>query len=153
MSVDEVLGTAVLLGSGVTAGVLFAVALSVLPALFAMPTGTYVYAHKLLGRNWDPTMPAVVLCSTGLALALAVVAEGAGARVLFAVAAVLLLGVSAVSHLANVPINRRVKAVADPEALPPDWEDPRPLWRRWHLLRTGLALFALALNAVGVAAL
>ncbi|WP_326808812.1 MULTISPECIES: DUF1772 domain-containing protein [unclassified Streptomyces] len=153
MSVDEVLGTAVLLGSGVTAGVLFAVALSVLPALFAMPTGTYVYAHKLLGRNWDPTMPVVVLSSTGLAVALAVVADGVGARTLFAVASVLLLGVSAVSHLANVPINRRVKAVEDPEVLPADWEDPRPLWRRWHLLRTVLAVLALLLNAVGVAVL
>lgn len=152
MSVDGVLGTAVLLGSGVTAGVLFAVALSVLPALFAMPTGTYVYAHKLLGRNWDPTMPAVVLSSTGIAAALAFVADGGAARVLFAVAAVLLLGVSAVSHLCNVPINRRVKAVEDPEQLPDDWQDPRPLWRRWHLLRTGLAVLALLLNAAAVAA-
>lgn len=151
MRVDAALGVAVLLGSGVTAGVLFAVALSVLPALFAMPTATYVYAHKLLGRNWDPTMPVVVLSSTALAAVLAFVADGTGPRVLFALAAVLLLGVSAVSHLANVPINRRVKAVTDPEMLPPDWTDPRPLWRRWHLLRTGLALAALVVNAVAVA--
>ncbi|WP_267242493.1 DUF1772 domain-containing protein [Streptomyces sp. PR69] len=147
---DAVLGTAVLLGSGVTAGVLFAVALSVLPALFAMETGTYVYAHKLLGRNWDPTMPVVVLTSTLLAGALAVTADDGAARVLFGVAAVLLLGVSAVSHLCNVPINRRVKAVENPEELPADWEDPRPLWRRWHLLRTLLALLALAVNAAAV---
>ncbi|MBO8188118.1 anthrone oxygenase family protein [Streptomyces spirodelae] len=153
MRVDAVLGVAVLLGSGVTAGVLFAVALSVLPALFAMETGTYVYAHKLLGRNWDPTMPVVVLTSTVLAVVLAFVADGTPARVLFAVAAVLLLGVSAVSHLCNVPINRRVKAVADPAVLPDDWQDPRPLWRRWHLLRTILALAALLLNAAAVTAL
>ncbi|MBO8198045.1 DUF1772 domain-containing protein [Streptomyces smyrnaeus] len=153
MGVDAVLGVAVLLGSGVTAGVLFAVALSVLPALFAMETGTYVHAHKLLGRNWDPTMPVVVLTSTVLAAALAFVADDASARVLFAVAAVLSLGVSAVSHLANVPINRRVKAVTDPTALPHDWEDPRPLWRRWHLLRTALSLVALVLNAAAVAVL
>ncbi|WP_240135239.1 anthrone oxygenase family protein [Streptomyces sp. MUM 178J] len=147
---DAVLGTAVLLGSGVTAGVLFAVALSVLPALFAMETGTYVYAHKLLGRNWDPTMPVVVLTSTLLAGALAVTADDSAARVLFGVAAVLLLGVSAVSHLCNVPINRRVKAVENPEELPADWEDPRPLWRRWHMLRTLLALLALVVNATAV---
>ncbi|GAA2598412.1 DUF1772 domain-containing protein [Streptomyces axinellae] len=151
MRVDAVLGVAVLLGSGVTAGVLFAVALSVLPALFAMPTATYVYAHKLLGRNWDPTMPAVVLSTTASATALAFVTDEPAPRALFAAAAVLLLGVSAVSHLANVPINRRVKAVTDPASLPPEWTDPRPLWRRWHLLRTGLALAALAANAVAVA--
>ena len=50
-----VLGVLAVLGSGVVAGVLFAVALSVLPALFAMPMDRYAYAHKLIGRNWDPT--------------------------------------------------------------------------------------------------
>ncbi|WP_371671412.1 DUF1772 domain-containing protein [Streptomyces sp. NBC_00289] len=149
---EAVLGVAALLGSGVTAGVLFAVALSVLPALFAMETGTYVYAHKLLGRNWDPTMPVIVLTSTVVTAVLAVVGDGA-ARALFAVAAVLLLGVSGVSHLCNVPINRRVKSITDPTDIPADWEDPRPLWRRWHLLRTLLAVTALAVTAAGVTSL
>ncbi|MGY1580148.1 anthrone oxygenase family protein [Streptomyces sp. MN13] len=147
----EVLGVAALVGSGVTAGVLFAVALSVLPALFAMETGTYVYAHKLLGRNWDPTMPVIVLSSTLADAVLAVVADGA-ARPLFAAGAVLLLGVSGVSHLCNVPINRRVKAIADPAVIPADWEDPRPLWRRYHYLRTVLAVVALAVNAAALTA-
>ncbi|RRQ88655.1 anthrone oxygenase family protein [Streptomyces griseofuscus] len=142
---NTALGVLALLGSGVTAGVLFAVALSILPALFAMPTGTYVYAHQLLGRNWDPTMPVIVLGST---LADTLWAVSGGGEVPAAVAAVLLLGVSAVSHLCNVPINRRVKAVTDPEQLPADWTDPRPLWRRWHLLRCALAVAALALNSV-----
>ncbi|MFC8130158.1 DUF1772 domain-containing protein [Streptomyces sp. NPDC057302] len=149
---NDVLAIAALLGSGVTAGVLFAVALSVLPALFAMETGTYVYAHRLLGRNWDPTMPVIVLSSTLVEAVLAVASEG-WTRALFVVAAVLLLGVSAVSHLCNVPINRRVKSVDDPQQLPADWEDPRPLWRRWHLLRTTLAVLALAVTAAGVTAL
>ncbi|MDH6579763.1 DUF1772 domain-containing protein [Kitasatospora sp. MAP5-34] len=140
-------GVIALLGSGITAGVLFAVALSVLPALFAMPATTYVYAHQLLGRNWDPTMPAVVLTST-LADTLWAVSAGGPVRALAAAAAVLLLGVSAVSHLANVPINRRVKAVTDPGELPAGWTDPRPLWRRWHLLRTALAAAALLLNSL-----
>ncbi|MEV2255289.1 DUF1772 domain-containing protein [Streptomyces sp. NPDC050147] len=149
---NDVLGITALVGSGVTAGVLFAVALSVLPALLAMETGTYVYAHKLLGRNWDPTMPVIVLSSTLVEAVLAVVSDGS-ARVLFVVGAVLLLGVSAVSHLCNVPINRRVKSVDDPQHLPANWEDPRPLWRRWHLLRTALAVLALAVTAAGVTAL
>ncbi|MET9778715.1 DUF1772 domain-containing protein [Streptomyces sp. NPDC006367] len=146
------LGVAALLGTGVTAGVLFAVALSVLPALFAMETGTYVYAHKLLGRNWDPTMPVIVLSSTLLDVVLAIVADGT-ARPLFVLAAALMLGVSGVSHLCNVPINRRVKAVTDPSVLPADWQDPRPLWRRWHLLRTTLAVVALAVTAAAVTTL
>lgn len=144
------LGVLVLLGSGLTAGVLFAVALSTLPALFAMPPGMYVHAHRLLGRHWDPTMPAIVLTSTVADILLAVRTTGT-TRMLAALAAVLLLGVSAVSHLANVPINRRVKAVADAERLPADWSDPRPLWRRWHLLRTALAVVALVVNGAAVA--
>jgi uncharacterized membrane protein len=124
-----VMAVAAVLGSGVVAGVLFAVALSVLPALFAMPINRYIYTHQLLGRNWDPTMPVIVLSSFALDVALAMLTTGAH-RVLAAAGAILLLGVSAVSHLANVPINRRVKAVEDPEAPPASWTDPRPLWRR-----------------------
>ncbi|MEU6847630.1 DUF1772 domain-containing protein [Streptomyces sp. NPDC046716] len=148
----EVLGVAALLGSGVTAGVLFAVALSVLPALFAMETGTYVHAHQLLGRNWDPTMPVIVLSSTLLDIVLAVLADGTAPRTLFIVGAVLLLGVSGVSHLCNVPINRRVKSISDPADIPADWEDPRPLWRRFHYLRTVLSVLALLVNAAALTA-
>lgn len=147
--VAEVLSVAVLVGSGTVAGVLFAVALSVVPALVAMPPDRYVYAHKLLGRRWDPTMPVIVLGSTGLDLLLAAMAPTAASRASFLLAALLLGGVAVVSHYGNVPINRRLRAV-DPERLPPDWQDPRPSWRRWHLLRTALAVAALTVNAAAV---
>jgi len=140
---------AAVLGSGVVAGVLFAVALSVLPALFAMPADRYVYAHQLLGRNWDPTMPIIVLGSLASDIVLATLVPAGPARVLFIAAAVLLLGVSVVSHFCNVPINRRVKGL-DPDRIPAQWRDPRPLWRRWHLLRTALAMVALTVNALAL---
>ncbi|GAA2637587.1 DUF1772 domain-containing protein [Dactylosporangium fulvum] len=149
MSAD-VLAVAVLLGSGVTAGVLFAVALSVVPALAEMPADRYVYTHQMLGRNWDPTMPVIVLGSAVLDLVLAATADSTPRTVLGLTGAVLLLLVSAVSHLCNVPLNRSVKSLT-PSRLPADWTDPRPAWRRWHLLRTVLALAALAVNATGVA--
>jgi uncharacterized membrane protein len=145
--ITAVLSVIVLVGSGIVAGVLFAVALSVLPALFEMPADRYVHAHQLIGRRWDPTMPVIVLGSTVADVVLAVVSpRGAG---WFAVAAVLLLGVSVVSHFCNVPINRGVKAL-DPAAIPADWHDPRPLWRRWHVLRTVLALLAAVANAMAI---
>lgn len=144
---DTMLEVAVLLGSGTVAGVLFAVALSTLPALIAMPPGRYIYAHKLLGRNWDPTMPAIVLGSTVLDIVLAFTATRAA---LFAVAAVLLAGVSVVSHFANVPINKVMRTL-DPDDMPERFDDPRPLWRRWHHLRTALALLALLVNATAIA--
>ncbi len=147
--VIDVLSVVVLLGSGLTAGVLFAVALSVLPALFAMPTDRYIYSHKLIGRNWDPTMPILVMSTTVVDLVLGFAADEPTAKGMFFTAAVLLAVSSYVSHFRNVPINRVVK-VTDPENIPADWSDPRPLWRRWHTLRTSLALVALLVNAAAV---
>jgi uncharacterized membrane protein len=141
------LSVAVLAGSGVVAGVLFAVALSVLPALIAMPADRYVYAHQLIGRRWDPTMPIIVLTSTAIDVVLAFLADSRNA--LFVAGAVLLLAVSVVSHFCNVPINRVVKKL-DPDRIPAGWQDPRPLWRRFHLLRTSLALLAVVVNAAAL---
>jgi uncharacterized membrane protein len=149
--IAHILDIVVLVGSGIVAGVLFAVAISMVPALLAMPPDRYVEASKLLGRNWDPTMPIIVLTSTVAAAALAVVGPTAATRAAFGVGAVLLLAVSGVSHLANVPINRQVNRL-DSGAIPAGWDDPRPLWRRWHLLRTGLSLAALIVNSLAVAA-
>ncbi|WP_410601160.1 DUF1772 domain-containing protein [Amycolatopsis sp. lyj-90] len=143
----DILSVVALVGSGLVAGVLFAVALSVLPALIAMPAGDYIRTHQLIGRNWDPTMPVLVLSSAAADIALAFV-ESAG-TVHFGVASALLLGVSVVSHWCNVPINRVVKSL-DPRRIPPGWRDPRPLWRRWHLLRTTLAVLAVFVNAFAV---
>nr|CAM34365.1 hypothetical protein [Streptomyces tendae] len=144
-----VLAAAVAVTSGMVAGVLFAVALSVVPALRAMPADRYVYAHQLIGRHWDPAMPLIVLGSTAADAVLAFTGPGA-TRPLSGTAAALLLAVSVVSHFGNVPINRRVKSV-DARAIPPDWRDPRPVWRRWHLLRTALAIAAAVVNATALA--
>ncbi len=145
----HVLGMLVVLGSGAAAGVLLAVAVSMVPALDAMTPDRYVYTHTLLGRNWDPMMPLIVVGSTMLDIALAVLTSSAAARSLLIVAAVCLVAVSTVSHLCNVPINKRVHSI-DPAAIPAMWQDPRSEWRRWHLLRTGIALVALAANGLAV---
>ena len=146
-----ILAVVALVGSGTTTGVLFAVALSMVPALAAMPPARYVYAHQLLGRNWDPTMPLIVILTTVTDVALAALTPDGASRVLYGVAALMLAGVSVVSHFCNVPINRRVKGL-DPDRIPPDWSDPRPVWRRWHLLRTVLAFAAVAVNACALVA-
>lgn len=146
----QLLTVLVLLGSGTVAGVLFGVALSTVPALASMPPDRYVYTHTRLGRNWDPTMPLIVLGTTVADIVLAFLVSGTGARALVVAAGVCLLGVSWVSHFRNVPINRRVHRT-DPDAIPDDWDDPRAVWQRWHLLRTALAVLALAANSVALA--
>lgn len=138
-----------LVGGGVTAGVLFCVALSIVPAFNALPIDRYVELHRLVGRNYDPTMPIIVLAST-LACALrAALTPGWPRFAPFAVAALLLLAVSGVSHLGNVPINRLVKGA---QAHPSQLDRLRRRWRVLHLLRTGLALLALTCEAAGVVA-
>lgn len=128
---------------------LFCVALSIVPTFLRLPADRYVEVHRLIGRNYDPTMPLTVLSSTAIDIVLAFAGHRPASQTLFAVAAGLLFGVSCVSHLANVPLNRAVRALPD-GPVPADWADPRRRWRTWNLLRTGLAVSALAANAAAV---
>lgn len=146
--IDELVSVAVLLCNGLVAGVLFAVALSVMPALIALPVDRYVQTHQLLGRWYDRVMPLIVVTAIVGDIALAARTDAAAAP--FVLAAVLLAGVAVVSQTRNVPMNRRVKAI-DPDAVPADWPDPRPAWRNWHLVRTSFAVLALAVNAAAIA--
>lgn len=143
---DALLGVVVLVGSGLTAGVLFSVALSVVPAFLGVEPQRYVELHKLVGRRYDHVMPPMVVTWTLCDVVLAVAADTASGRLLFTLAATLGCGVAAVSQLGNVPINRRVKRMpAGP--VPIGWADPRERWRAFNLARTYLAVLALAANA------
>ncbi|AWK08773.1 DUF1772 domain-containing protein [Streptomyces spongiicola] len=143
---EEVLSGVVLIGTGTVTGIFVAVLVSVAPAMSAMGRAEYLRAHALLGRGYHPLMPILVNVVTLCGLALGWLAEGPG-RALFPLASVLLVGVQAVSHLGNVPINRSLSALGENGP----WQDPRPRWRAWHRLRTALA--GLALTAVTVAVL
>ena len=135
--------------TGVIAGVFVALVVSVLPALFAMPPEQYLHAHQLLGKGYHPVMPLLVSTATAADIALAVLGPAGSARYLPAAGAVALAGVMAVSQLGNVPINRVVHASVG-AAITPAWEDPRPAWRHWHLVRTWLAFTALTLSTIAV---
>lgn len=138
-----------IVASGLVAGVFLAIAVSVLPALRVLPADRYIDMHRRLGQGYHPTMPLTVNGGTAADLVL-VFLTPAPARLLFAAAFLLMLGTQGVSHLANVPINKRIRAI-DPAAIPADWDDPRPSWRSWHLLRTVLGMAALVVNAAATA--
>jgi len=144
----HLLHVAALVGTGVVAGVFFAVAVSVLPALRALPPDRYVQAHQLLGRGYHPSMPLIVTASLGCDIALALLAPTPARQALYVGAALLLIGVQVVSQFGNVPINKVVNRV-DPDDLPADWHDPRPRWRDWHLIRTAFAFAAMVLTSAG----
>jgi uncharacterized membrane protein len=147
--VVETLSVLVLLGTGLVAGVLFAVAISVMPALIAMTPDRYVDTHKLLGKRYDRIMPFIVSGSVLVDAAFAVRAHDMGPRALFIAGALAMAGVAVVSQTRNVPINNRVKKTR-PEDLGPNWPDPRRQWRDWHLLRTCCAIAGSALTAAAV---
>ncbi|KUO15282.1 DUF1772 domain-containing protein [Streptomyces dysideae] len=141
------IGVTALLGAGVTAGVLFCVAISLVPGFMTLPPNEYIDAHRLFGRYFDRVMPPLVVTTTVLVVVLACTTDSTGRRAALIAGAVCLLGVSVVSQSRNVPINRRVKRLT---AVPDDWEDPRTAWRNWHALRTVFALLGLVLTAAGV---
>jgi hypothetical protein len=137
-----------LAGSGLTAGVLLAVAISLVPVFLSLPSADYVRAHKVAGRYFDRFMPGLVSVTVLAEVAL-VVRTG---HVLFAVAAATLFGVSLISQFGNVPVNRVVKALPDGEPSG-DWHDPRRRWQRLHWYRTGFAMAGLLLTVAAPATL
>jgi uncharacterized membrane protein len=146
MAVD-VLRVLAVLCSGVVAGVFIAVTLSVMPALAQLPAPSYIRIHRLLGSGYHPTMPIVVLIVLLSDLALALITTKGSFVILLSVAMVLQVGVQAVSHLGNERLNKRIRAV-DEEMIGADWDDPRHAWRRWHIVRTVLAVAVFAINAI-----
>lgn len=147
--VTDVLSVLTLLAGGLAAGVLVGVAVANVPSFAQMPADRYVAVHQLFDRHYEPLMPLLVLGAAAVDVVLAILADEGGRAGLFTVAALALAGVAAVSQLANVPLLNSVRTV-DPNALPADWPDPRPAWRRWHLARTGLSVLALAATASAV---
>jgi uncharacterized membrane protein len=139
----DLLRILVVICSGTVAGVFIAVTVSVMPALAELPVPAYVRIHRLLGKGYHPVMPLIVLVVLAGDIALAVTTS-LTARL--SVAIVLQVGVQGVSHLGNERLNRRVRAV-EGDTVGPHWEDPRRAWRRWHLLRTALAIAVFAINA------
>jgi uncharacterized membrane protein len=148
----DILTAETVIASALVAGVFFSVAVSVIPALVAMPAGRYIETQWALGKGYHPIMPIIVNLSTAIEIVLAVIADTAAQRALFISGTVLFLGVTGVSHLLNVPINRRVRNM-DPGNLPADWDDPRPMWRRWHYLRFAIAMCLLLVNIAGAMAI
>lgn len=135
---------------GLTAGILFGVALANVPAFAVLPLNQYAGVHQVLDRHYEPTMPILVLLSFIADIGLAVASDCGGCRALFVVSAAALIGVAAVSQFANIPLLKPLRAL-DVNRIPADWPDPRPAWRRWHLVRTSLACLALAAAAAGIA--
>lgn len=141
-----------LMGNGMAAGGMIIAAIGGAPLFLRLPTEQYVPIHHFLVGRFDPFMPicAMTALLMDIGLIFAVDADS-GARPLYVIAVLLLLGAMYVSLTKNVPINKFVAGL-DPNALPPDFDklDGRVRWRNWNLVRTVLVVTSLALNATAV---
>jgi uncharacterized membrane protein len=144
----NLLSVLVMLASGLIAGVFFDVALAMLPAFMGMSLGRFIYTNNTIGKGYHPTMP--IVCSTTVAADVSLVVLDHGAhRYLFLIGTLLVAGTMVVSEFGNMRINR-VLLTIDPENVPAGWVDPRARWRAFHLLRTALAVLAVAVNGTAV---
>ncbi|MCU1686715.1 MAG: hypothetical protein JWQ81_7454 [Amycolatopsis sp.] len=137
---QDLLTVLALLGSGVTAGVMCCVALSLIPGFRTLPYDEYVASHIVFGRHFDKVMPPIVVLTVLCMASLLIVA---GPAPLTVAALACQLTVSVVSQFGNVPINRRVKSGRCPAD-----EDPRGAWRRWHFVRLAASVSALTTFSV-----
>ncbi len=144
------------LGCGLVAGVCFAFSAFVLPGLDNLPAPQAIAAMQSINRS--AVSPAFMIALLGTALACLVLAAWAirswgqpGARLVFAGAALYLVGMMVVTIAANLPLNDTIDGVrADGPAAASDWSDFVTSWAAWNHLRAALALAAAAVLTVAL---
>ena len=134
---------------GMMVGVEFAVAVFFNPIMDRLPDAGRIAAHSDGARVLGRVMPFWYIGSMLLGAVWAAVAWG-GTGASAATAATALLAVSVVmSVLLLVPINNRAKTW-DTEGRPADWKQQEGRWNRYHYVRVGVIVLALALFAVAL---
>lgn len=133
-----------ILGAGLLAGGLVAVAVAVVPLMTTFERPDYLRTHRGLDSHFDPFMPllniATLLCATGW---LALQPSG-WQRIMVALGLVMALVVAGISHLRNRPINQQI-AAWDPDRVDPATADAAlRRWKALHYLRTAAAILGLA---------
>jgi uncharacterized membrane protein len=148
----ELVQALVIVASGTVAGTFFAVAVSVFPALMTMPPQQYVRTQRRLGEGYHPVMPMVVSSVLVGDVLLAVFTDSGQQRAVYVAAVGFFVAVPLISQYGNLPLNKAIQA-ADRNGVPEGWNDPRPSWRRWHLIRSVFAFVALILNVLAAVVL
>jgi uncharacterized membrane protein len=107
-----------------------------------LPLAAYAIDFRRSLRKADPALPILLVVSAVGAGAFASLTDGAGRTL--ALAGIALLAVILVSSLILAePINSQFRRLPE-GTVPPDAERLRRRWRRFHLVRTALAVAAFA---------
>lgn len=138
----DVLTVAVVLGSGMAAGIFFTFSNFVMPALARLPKHQGAAAMQAINITVINPLALGIMLGTGvLALAAAVLGllylEGSLRCVYTASAVIYLVGCVAVTMLGNVPLNERLDEV-DPatDAAAELWDHYLSRWTFWNTVRT-----------------
>lgn len=111
---------------------------------------TFLEMHQGAVRGLNTLLPAMAFISILLTVSLAWFARGKGGTLWLYLAAILLMVAGGVvTRFFNQPINASVMAWKF-DTMPDSWEELRDAWWRWHLVRTGLSIGALALLLIAI---
>jgi uncharacterized membrane protein len=146
----ELLAVLFVTACGVLAGVLFCVAMAVVPVLGTFPPDRYIQAHVLLDRRFDPLMPRLNKAALAMCAVLVVFSHGYPDKLAFLFAGLCVVGVAVVSELFNVRMNREV-GTWDPSRPPAGWHLLRARWAAANRARTVLAIVGFAVAVAGTA--
>lgn len=126
---------------------LFVGVLIVEQALLEVPGEVYTAVQKPKHEAFAPVMPVFVFLTIASGLAVLVLLAPYRRTVVFGLTVVGLLCIVALTVttlVVNVPINTAIIDTWSPAGPPPDWARTRDRWNLFHLIRTVLAVFALA---------
>lgn len=145
-------------------GLLLAFAVVVMPGLKTLDDGGFIRAFQVIDRVIQNNQPVFMLIWVGsVVLLIGAVVLGAGVVsglerfLLFAAAALYILGVQLPTATINVPLNNRLQALtvetlndAERQSARADFE---PRWNRWNLVRTLLSCVSVVLLLILIALL
>jgi len=135
-----------LLLAALTAGAMFGFWLSHNPA--GLSPAVYVAQQQNGIRALNVKMPLLGGFTVLLTFGAAVLARGDGTRFgLLLAAGCCFLAAGLITRFLNQPINAIVMTWS-PEAPPPNWDQLRDTWWRWHLVRTAGGIVGLSLLIV-----
>ncbi|WP_425303660.1 anthrone oxygenase family protein [Nocardia wallacei] len=136
-----------LLTSGLFAGLSFGIAAN--PSLARLSPPAYVEYWQAVNRDYGRLMPAVF--AVGLGSATMVLLLGLGGPPLAVTGSVValaaLLTTIVLTLAVLVPLNVQADRWAGPD-FPDGWAGARDKWRRYHAIRTGVALTGFAATAL-----
>jgi uncharacterized membrane protein len=132
-----------LVGSGLVAGGIVAVAMAVVPAEGTLPAREYAQWHTPFAHHMDRYIPVVAVATILIGIGLAFLHTGWRERGLVLAGALLIVSIAVISETGNVPMNREIAAWG-PETPLAETQRVRERWRRLHVYRTVAALLSQA---------